>query len=92
MEAINKQEKQLKNIKNKKKELIKRVEKEEGPRRIVLLRDGLENILQDYGEMNISAKGEDILKKLATDERMINYENLLFKTGTPAIDNYDFLK
>ena len=42
--------------------------------------------------MNISAKGEDIIKKLATDERMINYENLFFKTGNPAIDDYDFLK
>ena len=31
-------------------------------------------------------------KKLANDERMINYENLFFKTGNPAIDNFDFLK
>ena len=30
----------------------------------------------DYGEMNIGSKGEDILKRLAKDERMINYNNL----------------
>ena len=53
MEAINKQEKQLKTIKNKKKELIKRVEKEEKLGMIVLLRDNLNDILLDYGKMNI---------------------------------------
>ena len=42
--------------------------------------------------MSITAEGEDNLKKLANDERMTNYENLFFKTGNPAIDNYDFLK
>ena len=57
----------------------------------MLLRGGLENILQDSGKMNITAKGEDILKKLANDERMISYENLFFKTGNLAIDKYDFL-
>ena len=92
LEAISKQEKQLQKIKNKKKEPIKRVEKEEGSRKTVLLRDGLKNILQDYGEINITAKGEDILKKLANDERMINYENLFFKIGNPSIDNYHYLK
>ena len=53
LEAINKQEKQLKTIKNQKKELIKRVEKEEKLGRIVLLRDNLNDILLDYGKMNI---------------------------------------
>ena len=42
--------------------------------------------------MNITAKGGDILKKLADDKRKINYKNLLFKTGDPAIYDYDFLK
>ena len=54
MEAINKQEKQ---------ELIKRVEKEEKSERIVLLRDNLDDIFVTY-DMNITAKGEDILKNL----------------------------
>ena len=76
----------------KKKKLIKRAEKEEKSERIVLLKDNIDNILLDYDEMNSTAKGEDILKKLANDERMINYKNLFFKTGNPAIGNYDFLK
>ena len=43
-------------------------------------------------DMNITAKGEDILKKLANDERMINYKNLFFKSGNLIIGNYDFCK
>ena len=46
----------------------------------------------NYGEVNISFKGENTLKKLADDERIINYKKLFFKSGSPAIDNYDFLK
>ena len=97
MEGISKQEKQLKKINNKKKELIKRVEKEEKSERIVSLRDNLDLILVRY-DMNITAEGEDIVKKLANDERLINYKNLFFKAGNPAIDFlkrfgtlYDFL-
>ena len=83
MEAINKQEKQLKEIKNKKKkkekkeELIKRAEKEEKLERIVLLNDNLHNTFLDYGEMNITTKGEDILQKLPNDEKMITYNFFL---------------
>ena len=33
-----------------------------------------------------------ILTILANDERMINYKTLFFRSGSPAIDNYDFLK
>ena len=58
----------------------------------MLLRDCLEDILQDYRELNITAKGEDILKKLGNDERMINCRNFFVKPGNPAIDNYDFFK
>ena len=43
-------------------------------------------------DMNITAKGEDIHKKLADDEKNINYKNLLFQSGSPVIDNYDFFK
>ena len=42
--------------------------------------------------MNITVKREDILKKFANNERVINYKNLFFKTGNPAIDNYDFFE
>ena len=34
----------------------------------------------------------NFLKKLARDKRMVNYNNLFFKTGNPTIGNYDFLK
>ena len=88
--AINKQEKQLKKIKNQKKELIKKVDREEKIEKIVLLRDNLNNILLNYGELNIDSKGENILRKLANDEKSINYKNLVFKSGSSAIDNYDF--
>ena len=57
----------------------------------MLLKDGLDNILLSY-DINITEKGEDILKKLSNNERMINYKNLFFRAGNPAIDNYDMLK
>ena len=93
LEAINKQEKQLKKsrIKRKRKKLIKRVEKEEKSGRIMLLRDSLNDILLDYCEMNITGKGKDIVEKLTNDERM-NYDNLLFKAGCAIVGNYDFYK
>ena len=56
-----------------------------------MLKDRLNDILLHY-DMNIMDKGRDILRKLASGERMINYNNLFFKTGNPIIDNYDFLK
>ena len=42
--------------------------------------------------MNFTDKWKDILEKVASDERIINYNNLLFKTGDPIIKNFDFLK
>ena len=59
--------------------------------KIVFLKDNLDDIFMTF-DMNFTDKGKDILKKLARDERMINYDNLLFKTGDPIIANYDFLK
>ena len=90
--SISKQEKQLKEIKNQKKKLIEEIEREKKSENIILLRDNLDNILQNYGEFNISLNGENVLKKLADDEKSINYKNLFFKSGNPAIDNYDFFK
>ena len=57
--------------------------------KIVLLRDELNNILIDY-EMNVTAREENILRRAAEDERLINYNNFFFKTGDPTIKNYDF--
>ena len=57
----------------------------------MLLKDNLNNIL-DVFEMNFTGNGESILKKLARDERMVNYNNLLFETGDSSIKNFDFLK
>ena len=42
--------------------------------------------------MNFTGNGKSILKKLARDERMINYNNLFFKAGDLSIKNFDFLK
>ena len=78
LEAISKQEKQLKKSIIIKKELIKRVEKEEKSERMVVLRNNLDDILAPY-DMNITVEREDILKKLANNERMIDYKNLFLK-------------
>ena len=83
--------KTTKKIKNQKKELIKKVETEVKSGNIILLRDKLNNVLMDC-DMNITAKGENILKKLANEERNINYKNLFFKSGSPVLDNYDLFK
>ena len=42
--------------------------------------------------MSFTNKGKQILEKLARDERMINYQDLILKAGIPIIGNYDFLK
>ena len=41
-------------------------------------------------DVNITIKGKYILKKVANDERIISYKNLLLKSGNRTIDNYDF--
>ena len=57
----------------------------------MLLKDNLNKILMNF-DMNFTNKGKNILKKVTTDERMIKYQNLFFKTGNLIIDNFDFLK
>ena len=57
----------------------------------VLLKDNLNDILMGF-EVNVTGKGKNILKKVPSDERMINCNNLFFKTGNPIIKNFDFLK
>lgn len=86
LKAVNEQKEQLKKVRVKKKKTTnKKIEKEEKPGQIVLLND----ILDVFG-MNFSSKGEDILKKLAKDERMISYNDLFFKTGDGIIENFGF--
>ena len=43
-------------------------------------------------DMNFTDEGKNILKKTDINERMINYNNLTFKTGNLIIKNFDFLK
>ena len=42
--------------------------------------------------MNFNGNGESILKRLAKDERMIDYNGLFcfFKTSNPIIKNFGF--
>ena len=94
MEAINKQREQLKETKannqtNKQKQLMGNIKKK--LEEILLLPNNLNGILMTY-DINFTKKGENILKNLANNKKMINYQNLLFKTGNPIIDNFDFLK
>ena len=59
----------------KKKELIEKIKRNRKIEKIVFLKDELSTILLDY-TMCITRKGEDILKKLADEEKVINYGNL----------------
>ena len=98
LDMINKQgKKQLKAIKKqedqpKKSKIKKQIEQEEKqPGEVILLKDSLNNILMNF-DVNFTKKGDAVLKNVANDERMINYNNLFFKTGNSFIDNFDFLK
>ena len=77
MKAINKQKEQLKKIKDQKKKLIEKLEREEKSGKVILLRDNLDDIFMVY-DLNISLNGEKTLKELANDERMINYKMFFF--------------
>ena len=57
----------------------------------MLLKDNLDGILMNF-YMNFTYEGANILKKIAKDERMINYNHWFFITGDPIIKNFDFLK
>ena len=43
-------------------------------------------------DTSFTNEGENILKKVARGEKIIKYNNLLFKTGDPIIKKTDFLK
>ena len=57
----------------------------------MLLGDKLNDILQHYA-MSLTNKAENILKKLAEDEELIDYNNLFFKTGDRIIKSFNFLQ
>ena len=76
MKAISEQEKQLRKQRVKKE--FKKTWKGKKLRSIMLLRDNLNYILKNF-DMNFTIKGKNILKKAATDEKMINYNNLFLK-------------
>ena len=42
--------------------------------------------------MSINVDEKNILKELPRVEILINYNNLILKTGDPIISNYNFLK
>ena len=59
---------------------MEKVDGKEKSIRIVLLEDNLKDILTSF-VLNFSNNGEDILKKLAIDEKiLISYNDLFFKT------------
>ena len=60
----------------------------------MLLKDVIyseDGMLLNYYE-NFTEKGKDTIKKLAKDERMLNYNNLFFKTCSSIIKNFDFFR
>ena len=68
------------------------IKKKEKLEEILLLTNNLNGILMTY-DINFTKKGENILKNLVIDKKIINYQNLLFKTDNPIIDNnFDFFK
>ena len=73
-----------------KKQLIKKIKKKRGGgvKNIMLLKDILNDIVMNF-DMNFTNEGENILKKAASDERMIYHKNLFFKTGDTIIKNFD---
>ena len=56
-----------------------------------MLKDDLNDILMNF-DMNFTNQTKNILKKAASDERIINHNNLVFKTGDPNLKDFDFLK
>ena len=43
-------------------------------------------------DMNFPNEGENILKRAASNERIINYNNLFFKKCDPITKNFDLFK
>ena len=60
------------------------------PKEIVLLKDKLDYILENFGS-NFNSTGKNFLKKLAKDEKEIDYNDLFFEMDDPIIKSFDFL-
>ena len=60
------------------------------PKEIVLLKDKLDYILENFGS-NFNSTGKNFLKKLAKDEKEIDYNDLFFEVDDPIIKSFDFL-
>ena len=62
------------------------------PTKIVLLKDELDFIFKNFGS-NFNSTGKNFLKKLAKDEKKIDYNNLFFEIyDKSVVKNVDFLK
>ena len=95
--------KRLKNIEDKNKEQLDEIkyqgerqpnmvnEKRKEPRKIVLLKDRLDYIFTNFSS-NFNSTGKNFLKKLAKDEKKIDYNNLFFEIDYPVIKSFDFLE
>ena len=57
----------------------------------MLLKNNVNDTIMAF-DMSFTNKGKDTIKKLARDEKMINYGKLIFETGNPDIKNFDFFK
>ena len=65
--------------------------KKDESEKIVLSKDNIDEISITF-DMNFNNTNKNILKRLARDERMINYSILSFKTGNPGIKKFDLFK
>ena len=62
------------------------------PKKIVLLKDELDFIFKNFGS-NFNSTGKNFLKKLAKDEKKIDYNNLFFEIDDKSVvKSVDFLK
>ena len=62
------------------------------PKKIVLLKDELDFIFKNFGS-NFNSTGKNFLKKLAKDEKKIDYNNLFFEIDDKSVVKIaDFLE
>ena len=62
------------------------------PKEIVLLKDRLDNIFENFGS-NFNSTGKKFLEKLAKDEKKIDYKNLFFNIDNKSVvKSVDFVE
>ena len=65
---------------------------DKNPKEIVLLKDKLDYIFKKFGS-NFNSTGKSFLKRLAKDEKKIDYNNLFFEIDDKfVVKSVDFLK